>query len=175
MSHILEGLDQSPPKPNQSISVDPEAYSNETEGSQNGRPHFERFPMRIVTILVHRDVPELVRNMSDYSVNLSNESPPRSSTVTPIIVNQPESTTTAAPGSGCSTIPPPVSPQSALNILAQDLPAKRVKDTASCFLTPIIPMDFATLHAQASKLAFDMAPRTPSRASTPSKAVPPHP
>src|SRR5579863_5614135 len=59
MSHILEGLDQSPPY---AKSVEPEAYSNDPEGSQNGRPHFEQFPMHIVTIPVHPDVPELVRN-----------------------------------------------------------------------------------------------------------------
>src|SRR5579863_8106000 len=59
MSHIQEGLDQSPPS---AKSAKPEAYSNETEGSQNGRPHFERFPMRIVTIPVHRDISELVHN-----------------------------------------------------------------------------------------------------------------
>src|SRR5579863_3827618 len=62
MSHILEGLDQGPPKPNQSIPVLQRHTVAEPEGSQNGRPHFERFPMRIVTIPVHRDVPELVRN-----------------------------------------------------------------------------------------------------------------
>src|SRR5579863_7140315 len=59
MSHILEGLDQSPPSVK---SIESEAYSNEPEGSQNGRPHFESLPMRIVMIPVHRDVPELVHN-----------------------------------------------------------------------------------------------------------------
>src|SRR5579863_6001423 len=59
MSHIQEGLDQSPPS---AKSAKSEAYSNEPEGSQNGRPHFERFPMRIVMIPVHPDIPELVRN-----------------------------------------------------------------------------------------------------------------
>src|SRR5579863_1407098 len=59
MSHIQEGLDQSPLSAKLAES---EAYSNQTEGSQNGRPHFERFPMRIVTIPVYRDIPELVRN-----------------------------------------------------------------------------------------------------------------
>src|SRR5579863_3013745 len=64
MSHILEGLDQSPPQA-KSVDTSPsEAYSNEPEGSQNGRPHFERFPMRIVMIPVHGDVPEPVRNRS---------------------------------------------------------------------------------------------------------------
>src|SRR5579863_5255777 len=62
MSHILEGLDQSPPSVK---SVKPEAYSNEPEGSQNGRPHFKRVPMCIVMIPVHRDVPELVCNSSN--------------------------------------------------------------------------------------------------------------
>src|SRR5579863_158478 len=61
MSHIQEGLDQSP---SSAKSAESEVYSNQTEGSQNGRPLFERFPMRIVTIPVHRDVPELVRNTS---------------------------------------------------------------------------------------------------------------
>src|SRR5579863_8277355 len=62
MSHILEGLDQGPPKPNQSIPVLQRHTVAEPEGSQNGRPHFERFPMRIVTIPVHRDISELVHN-----------------------------------------------------------------------------------------------------------------
>src|SRR5579863_5712597 len=62
MSHILEGLDQSPPKAKSVCISQTEAYSNEPEGSQNGRPHFERFPMHIVTIPVHRDVPKSVRN-----------------------------------------------------------------------------------------------------------------
>src|SRR5579863_3192727 len=62
MSHILEGLDQGPPKPNQSIPVLQRHTVAEPEGSQNGRPHFERFPMRIVTIPVHRDVPKSVHN-----------------------------------------------------------------------------------------------------------------
>src|SRR5579863_97561 len=75
--------------------------------------------------------------MSDYSVNLSNESPPRSSTVTPIIVDQPESTAPTAPGPGCPAIPPPISPQSALNILAQDLPTECVKDVAKGLVTTI--------------------------------------
>src|SRR5579863_9879152 len=59
MSHILERLDQSPLS---AKSVKSEAYSNEPEGSQNGRPHFEQVPMRIVMIPVHKDVPRLVHN-----------------------------------------------------------------------------------------------------------------
>ena len=59
MSHILEGLNQSPSSVK---SVKSEAYSNKTEGSQNGRPHFNPVLMRIVVIPVHRDIPELVRN-----------------------------------------------------------------------------------------------------------------
>src|SRR5579863_6071385 len=85
-----------------------------------------------------------LRSMSDYSVSLSNESPPRSSTVTPIIVDQPESTTPAAPGPGHPTIPRPVSPQSAINILAQDLPNERVKDIAKGLVTTIQHRD--TIH-----------------------------
>ena len=65
MSHILEGLDQSPLSVK---SVESEAYSNEPKESQNGRPHFESVPMRIVTIPVHRDVPELVRNIHSKGV-----------------------------------------------------------------------------------------------------------
>ena len=63
MSHILEGLNQSPLL---AKLVELKAYSNQTEGSQNGRPHFERFPMRIVTIPAHGDVPELVRNITPF-------------------------------------------------------------------------------------------------------------
>src|SRR5579863_6297830 len=86
----------------------------------------------------------ILRSMSDYSVNLSNESPPRSTTVTLIIVDQPESTAATAPGSTRSAIPPPVSPQSALNILAQDLSADRVKDVAKGLVTTIQHRD--TIH-----------------------------
>src|SRR5579863_5222012 len=86
----------------------------------------------------------ILQSMSDYSVNLSNESPPRSTTVTPIIVDQPESTEATAPSSARSAIPPPVSPQSAINILAQDLPADRVKDIAKGLITTIQHCD--TIH-----------------------------
>src|SRR5579863_5233926 len=79
----------------------------------------------------------ILQSMSDYSVNLSNESPPRSSTVTPIIIDQPESTASTTPGSGRPAIPPPVSPQSALNILAQDLPTEQVKDVTKGLVTTI--------------------------------------
>src|SRR5579863_2809683 len=70
MSHILEGLDQSPPSVK---SDESEAYSSEPEGSQNGRPHFESVSMHIVMILVHRNMPELVHNsrvscVSSYSL-----------------------------------------------------------------------------------------------------------
>ena len=82
--------------------------------------------------------------MSDYSVNLSNESPPRSSTVTPILVDQPESTEATSHNAARTTIPPPVSPQSALNILAQDLSADRVKDVAKGLVTTIQHRD--TIH-----------------------------
>src|SRR5579863_3229505 len=86
----------------------------------------------------------ILRSMFDYSVNLSNESPPRSTTITPIIIDQPESTDAAAPNSARSAIPPPVSPQSAINILAQDLPADRVKDIAKGLITTIQHRD--TIH-----------------------------
>src|SRR5579863_9165878 len=82
--------------------------------------------------------------MSDYSVNLSNESPPRSATVTPIIVDQPESTETTALNTTRTAIPPPISPQSALNILTQELPADRVKDIAKGLVTTIQHRD--TIH-----------------------------
>src|SRR5579863_286993 len=82
--------------------------------------------------------------MSDYSLAPSNESPPRSSTVTPIIVDQPESTAPVAPGPGRPTIPRPVSPQSAINILDQDLPAGRVKEVAKGLVTTIQHRD--TIH-----------------------------
>src|SRR5579863_7492958 len=71
-----------------------------------------------------------LRSMSDYSVNLSNESPPRSSTVTPIVVDRPESPTPADLGSSHQAIPPPISPQSAVNVLAQDIPTERARDIA---------------------------------------------
>src|SRR5579863_3223374 len=90
--------------------------------------------------------------MSDYSVSLSNESPPRSTTVTPIIVDQPESTDATTPGSARTAIPPPVSPQSALNILAQDLPADRVKDVAKGLVTTIQHHD-TIHHLEADALA----------------------
>src|SRR5579863_1123744 len=82
--------------------------------------------------------------MSDYSVNLSNESLPWSSTVTPIIVDQPESTATVTSGPGRSAIPPPISPQSALNILAQDLSAEHIKDVTKGLITTIQHCD--TIH-----------------------------
>src|SRR5579863_9593809 len=84
------------------------------------------------------------RSMSDYSVNLSNESPPRSATATPIIVDQPESAETTSPSTTRAAIPPPVSPQSALSILAQELPANRVKDIAKGLVTTIQHRD--TIH-----------------------------
>src|SRR5579863_1562216 len=82
--------------------------------------------------------------MSDYSLAPSNESPPRSSTATPIIVDQPESTAPATPSSGRPAVPRPVSPQSAINILDQDLPAERVKDIAKELVTTIQHCD--TIH-----------------------------
>src|SRR5579863_7900292 len=85
-----------------------------------------------------------LRSMSDYSVNLSNESPPRSATATPIVVDQPESTTAAALGSGHQAIPPPISPQSAINVLAQDVPAERAWDIARSLVTTIQHRD--TIH-----------------------------
>src|SRR5579863_314395 len=82
--------------------------------------------------------------MSDYSTNLSNESPPQSSTVTPIIVDQPESTNANLTGPGRSALPPPVSPQTAVNILTQDLPAKQARDIARGLITTIQHKD--TIH-----------------------------
>src|SRR5579863_5205569 len=82
--------------------------------------------------------------MSDYSTNLSNESPPRSSTVTPIIVDQPESANANLTGPGRSAIPPPISPQTAINILAQDLPAEQARDIARGLITTIQHRD--TIH-----------------------------
>src|SRR5579863_2367640 len=75
--------------------------------------------------------------MSDYSTNLSNESPPQSSTVTPIIVNQLESTNANLTGPGRAAIPPPVSPQTAVNIPAQDLPAEQARDIVRGLITTI--------------------------------------
>src|SRR5579863_4943543 len=86
----------------------------------------------------------ILRSMSDYSRAPSNESPPRSSTVTPIIVDQPDPTTTIAPGSGRPTIPRPISPQSAINILTQDLPAERATEVAKGLVTTIQHRD--TIH-----------------------------
>src|SRR5579863_9993339 len=85
-----------------------------------------------------------LRSMLDYSTNLSNESPPRSSTVTPIIVDQLESTNANLMGPGHSAIPPPVSPQTAVNILAQDLPAEQARDIARGLITTIQHRD--TIH-----------------------------
>ena len=82
--------------------------------------------------------------MSDYSTNLSNEFPPRSSTVTPIIIDQPESANANLTGPGRATIPPPVSPQTAVNILAQDLPAEQARDIARGLITIIQHRD--TIH-----------------------------
>src|SRR5579863_9846726 len=92
--------------------------------------------------------------MSDYSTNLSNESPPRSATATPIVVDQPESTTTLDSGPGRQVIPPPISPQSAVNILAQDVPAERAQDIARSLLTTIQHRD--TIH----RLEADTLART---------------
>src|SRR5579863_10002139 len=78
-----------------------------------------------------------LRSMSDYSVNLSNESPPRSTKATPILVDQPESTTTADLSSSRSAIPPPISSQSAANVLAQDVPAEHARDIAQSLVTTI--------------------------------------
>src|SRR5579863_8042386 len=85
-----------------------------------------------------------LRSMSDYSTNLSNESPPQSSTVTPIIVDQLESTNATLTGPGCAAIPPPVSPQTAVNILAQDLPTEQARDIARGLVTTIQHRD--TIH-----------------------------
>src|SRR5579863_10334643 len=82
-----------------------------------------------------------LRSMSDYSTNLSNESPPWSSTVTPIIVDQPDAALT---GPGRAAIPPPVSPQTAVNILTQDLPAEQARDIARGLVTTIQHRD--TIH-----------------------------
>src|SRR5579863_2921499 len=82
--------------------------------------------------------------MSDYSVNLSNESPPRSATATPIIVDQPDPTTAADLSPGRQAIPPPISPQSAVSILAQDVPTERARDIAQSLVTTIQHRD--TIH-----------------------------
>src|SRR5579863_10153157 len=82
--------------------------------------------------------------MSDYSTNLSNESPPRSATATPIIVDQPEPATAAASDAGRQVIPPPISPQSAISILANDLPIERARDIARSLITTIQHRD--TIH-----------------------------
>ena len=82
--------------------------------------------------------------MSDYSTNLSNESPPRSATATPIVVDQPEPATALDSGPGRQAIPPPISPQSAVNVLAQDVPAERARDIARSLLTTIQHRD--TIH-----------------------------
>src|SRR5579863_5871678 len=82
--------------------------------------------------------------MSDYSVNLSNKSPPRSSTVTPILINQPESTAAATLGPGHQAIPLPISPQSAISVLAQDIPTEHAQDIARSLITTIQHQD--TIH-----------------------------
>src|SRR5579863_6781570 len=78
-----------------------------------------------------------LRSMSDYSVNLSNESPPRSATATPIVIDQPDPTAAADLGSSHQAIPPPISPQSAISVLAQDLPAEHARDVARSLITTI--------------------------------------
>src|SRR5579863_2234980 len=90
--------------------------------------------------------------MSDYSTNLSNESPPRSSTVTPIIIDQPESTNANLTGPGHPAIPPPVSSQTAVNILAQDLPAEQAQDIVQGLITTIQHRD-TIHHLEADALA----------------------
>src|SRR5579863_1499862 len=82
--------------------------------------------------------------MSEYSVNLSNESPPRSTTATPIVVDQPEPATAADFGSSRQAIPPPISPQSAVSVLTQDIPAERARDIARSLITTIQHWD--TIH-----------------------------
>src|SRR5579863_7839750 len=85
-----------------------------------------------------------LRSMSDYSVNLSNESSPRSATATPIVVDQPDPTAAADHSSSRQAIPPPISPQSAVAILAQDVPAERARDIAQSLITTIQHRD--TIH-----------------------------
>src|SRR5579863_7682653 len=85
-----------------------------------------------------------LRSMSDYSTNLSNESPPRSATATPIVIDQPESTIAADHGSSRQAIPPPISPQSAISILANNLPIERARDIARSLITTIQHRD--TIH-----------------------------
>jgi len=92
--------------------------------------------------------------MSDYSVSLSNESPPRSATATPIIVDQPKSTAAANLGSSRQAIPLPISPQSAVNVLAQDIPAECARDIAQSLVTTIQHQD--TIH----RLEADTLART---------------
>src|SRR5579863_4247316 len=52
------------PKPNQSVSVKQRRTVTNQRGPRMADPIFEQFPMRIVTIPVHRDVPKSVRNNS---------------------------------------------------------------------------------------------------------------
>src|SRR5579863_7517019 len=85
-----------------------------------------------------------LRSMSDYFTNLSNESPPRSSTVTPIIADQPELTNATLTGPGHAAIPPPISPQTAVNILAQDLADEQAQAIARGLVTTLQHRD--TIH-----------------------------
>src|SRR5579863_2251 len=79
----------------------------------------------------------ILQSMFDYSINLFNESPPRSSTVTPILIDQPEPTVATPTNLTCSAIPPPILPQSAVSILAQDIPTERARDIAKGLITTL--------------------------------------
>src|SRR5579863_2186349 len=74
--------------------------------------------------------------MSDYSLNPSNESPPQSATATTIIINQPESTTAAPTGANRAAISLLISPQSAINVLAQDIPPNVPETSPKASLPP---------------------------------------
>src|SRR5579863_9690988 len=85
-----------------------------------------------------------LHSMSDYSVNLSNESSPRSATATPIVVNQPDPATSADLGLSRQAIPSPISPQSAISVITQDVPAEHARDIARSLVTTIQHRD--TIH-----------------------------
>src|SRR5579863_4820500 len=95
-----------------------------------------------------------LRSMSDYSTNLSNESPPRSATATPIVINQPELAAAADLSASRQAIPLPISPQSAVNVLTKDISAERARDIARSLVTTIQHRD--TIHRlEANALAHN--------------------
>src|SRR5579863_1626517 len=54
------------PKPNQSVSVKQRHTVTNQRGPRMADPIFERFPIHIVTIPVHRDIPKSVRNITPF-------------------------------------------------------------------------------------------------------------